>query len=234
MFLSSNGQFLSLQACAAVASLCLAGCWALSGPAEAQVANMANGPASIPLAVTAKSELRPLWKELTPAQQEALKPLALHWNDISEPQKRKWLALSANYGKMNDTERANLHERMLDWGSLSVAERSRARLNFAEAKRLTPSEKKAKWEAYQTLSTEEKNQLAKQAPAKLPGAATAVRPVSPQKLVVVPPARKDVVKNQSIATEAHQIDPKTLLPLALQRVELNNPAGSPPAKTTAQ
>lgn len=233
MFLSSNGQFLSLQAYAAVASLCLAG-WAISAPAMAQVAAIASGPASIPLAVTAKTELRPLWKELTPAQQEALKPLAMHWNDISEPQKRKWLALSANYGKMNGTERANLHERMLDWGSLSVAERSRARLNFAEAKRLTPSEKKAKWEAYQTLSAEEKHQLAKQAPTKLPGAATAVRPISPQKLVVVPAARKDVIKNPSIVTEAHQIDPKTLLPLALQRVEVGNPAGSAPAKTTAQ
>ena len=233
MFLSSNGQFFSLQAYAALTSLCLAG-FMLAAPAVAQVANLANSPASIPLAATTKTELRPLWKELTPAQQEALRPLALHWNDISEPQKRKWLALSANYGKMNATEQANLHERMLDWGSLSVAERSRARLNFAEAKRLTPSEKKAKWEAYQTLTPEERQKLAKQAPSKLSGAATAVRPVAPQKLVLVPTARKDDIKTPSIVTEARQVDPKTLLPLALHRVDLGNPAASAPAKATVQ
>jgi hypothetical protein len=233
MFLSSHGQFRPPQARAVLTVAYLVGLL-LAEPVFAQTTPTTAGPASIPLVTSAKVEQHPLWKELTPGQQDALRPLASHWNDISEGQKRKWLALSVNFGKMNQTEQANLHERMLDWGSLSISERSRARLNFAETKRLTPTEKKAKWEAYQTLTAEEKEKLAKQAPTKLSGAATAVRPVAPQKLVAVPVARKDDAKNPSIVTEAHQIDPKTLLPLALQRVDLGSTTGTGSAKPTAQ
>ena len=48
-----------------------------------------------------KAITRPLWSELTPAQQQALAPLSRHWNTVSEAQKRKWLALSENYPKMS-------------------------------------------------------------------------------------------------------------------------------------
>ena len=49
---------------------------------------------------------------------------------------------------------------------------------------LTPEEKQAKWQSYQTLSAEEKQKLAAKATPKPTGAATAVKPVSPQKLAV--------------------------------------------------
>ncbi len=234
---ASGGQFFLQQAYAATVCFCMVGFAAAAYSAEplaGAAVTAGYGPASIPLTTATQVEQKPLWKELTPSQQEALKPLAPHWNNINEFQKRKWLAMSVNFGKMSPTEQANLHERMLDWGALSAAQRSQARLNFAETKRLAPTEKKAKWEAYQTLAPEEKQKLAKQAPAKLPGAATAVRPVAPQKLATVPAERKNVVKSPSIATEAHQIDPKTLLPLRLQRVGLDGAAGSNAPKATPQ
>lgn len=175
------------------------------------------GPASPPAASAAKPEQKPLWNELTPAQQLALKPLAAHWNNIGEQQKRKWLALSVNFEKMSPTMQTVLQERMLDWGALSGVQRSQARLNFAEAKRLSPAEKQAKWEAYQTLDPEEKAKLAKQVQKKLPGAATGVKLIPPQKLATVPPERKNEPKGPSIATGWHQIDPHTLLPLPAYR-----------------
>ena len=71
-----------------------------------------------------------------------------------------------------------------------LLQRAAARLNFAKAKELskelTPEEKKAKWQTYQALSPEEKAKLAAKATPKPTGAATAVKPVEPQKLAVTP------------------------------------------------
>ena len=101
-------------------------------------------------------------------------------------QKRKWLALSRNYSEMSAEDRKTLHSRMIEWAALSNQQRTQARLNFAEVKRIPADERKAKWEQYQALSEEEKRKLAERAPPKPRGAAIPVRPVSSQKLVPVP------------------------------------------------
>ena len=134
---------------------------------------------------------RPLWVELTPLQQQALAPLASSWNTtISEAQKRKWLAISKNYSTLSAEGQATLTSRMNEWVALSPQQRAQARLNFGKTKelsrQLTPEEKKAKWEAYQALSPEEKQKLAAKGSPSPTGAATAVKPVSPQKLAAVP------------------------------------------------
>jgi hypothetical protein len=143
-------------------------------------------------AVTKTTASKPLWAELTPMQQQALAPLASGWNTtISEPQKRKWLEISKNYPSLTPEGQANLHSRMNEWVTLSPQQRAQARLNFARtkelSKQLTPEEKKAKWQTYQALSPEEKQKLAAKASPKPVGAATAVKPVAPQKLAAVPP-----------------------------------------------
>lgn len=136
---------------------------------------------------------RPAWQELTPMQQQSLKPLAASWNRLSEQQKRKWLQISNNYASLSPAEQANLHGRMNEWVSLSPQQRAQARLNFGKtrelSKELTPEQKKAQWQTYQALSPEEKQKLAAKASPKPAGAATAVKPVSPQKLAAVPPHR---------------------------------------------
>jgi hypothetical protein len=124
-------------------------------------------------------------------QQQALKPLASSWDTVSEAQKRKWLEISKNYPSLSPEEQAVMHSRMNEWVTLSPQQRAQARLNFAKTKelsrQLTPEEKKAKWQTYQALSPEEKQKLAAKAPPKPTGAATAVKPVAPQKLAPVPP-----------------------------------------------
>ena len=124
-------------------------------------------------------------------QQQALAPLASSWNTtISEAQKRKWLAISQNYSTLSPEGQATLNSRMNEWVMLSPQQRAQARLNFGQTKelsrQLTPEEKKARWEAYQALSPEEKQKLAARASPNPAGAATAVKPVPPQKLATTP------------------------------------------------
>lgn len=132
----------------------------------------------------------PLWSELTPGQQRALLPLASDWNGISEAQKRKWLEISNNYRTLTPAKKAKLTSRMKEWVALSPQQRAQARLNFGKTKelsrQLTPEEKKAKWNAYQALSPEEKKKLAAKASRKPSGAATAIKPVPPHKLAALP------------------------------------------------
>lgn len=157
-------------------------------------------------------ESKPLWKELTPAQQQSLKPLAANWPTLGEAHKRKWLAMSQNYAALPVPEQQKLHSRMVQWGSLSPQQRTTARLNFAESNRLTPRDKAENWRAYQALSPEERQKLAAKAQITTPGAAAAVKPVSPQKLAVVPSTRRDSKSTGDMAGNHPSVDTNTLLP----------------------
>ena len=82
-----------------------------------------------------------------------------------------------------------MHSRMVEWVGMSPQARAQARLNFAKTKELSGTlsaeEKKAKWQTYQALSQEEKRKLAEKAAPKVTGAATAIKPVAPQRLTSV-------------------------------------------------
>ncbi len=157
------------------------------------------------------------WSKLTPQQKTALQPLSRNWDSLSAGQQRKWLEVSRNYPSLSAADKANMHSRMAEWGALSNRERAEARLNFATttelAHELTPQEKKAKWEAYQSLSAEDKKKLAEKGSRPPVGAATAIRPVAPQKLVTLPTPANTAIKppkmpadssaNDSAATADH-------------------------------
>jgi Protein of unknown function (DUF3106) len=129
---------------------------------------------------------RPTWAQLTVQQQVALLPLASVWDPLSEAQKRKWLEISKNHPALPAEDQARMHSRMVEWVGMSPQQRAQARLNFAQTQELsTPlsaDEKKAKWQSYQALSADEKEKLARKAAPKPTGAATAIRPVAPEKL----------------------------------------------------
>ena len=163
---------------------------------------------------------KPEWRELNPSQQLALRPLAVKWSSINEAQKRKWLAISQNFAALPPAEQTRLHGRMTEWVALSPQERSQARLNFAGARDLPADERMAKWQAYQALTPEERQELAAQGPVKPTGAATAIKPSPAQKLVVTPTMGKSLdAKDQRktrpaprIATAPHEVGQNTLLP----------------------
>ena len=123
---------------------------------------------------------------------------------MSEGHKRKWIALSANHASLQPAEQAKQHERMKDWAALSPQQRAQARLNFGQTQALPAEEKKAKWDAYQALSPEERKSLAEKGRQRPAGAAPAVRPVAAQKLATVPavqPGTRHPSKIAGAATE---------------------------------
>ena len=152
---------------------------------------------------------RPLWMDLTESQQQALAPLSQLWPTMTEPHKRKWLAISQNFGQLSADEQTTVQGRMREWAALRPQQRTAARLNYADAKQLLQDDKKAKWEAYQALSPEAKQKLAAQQGQPVLGAAPAIKPVSPAKLATPPVASTNKALPR-IATD--QAAPATLLP----------------------
>jgi hypothetical protein len=161
--------------------------------AAAQPGRQAPAAAAAPAAKTpSNAPSKPTWHELTPRQQRALEPLAASWDELTEPHKRKWLAISRDYATLSPKEQEMMHSRMTEWSKLSNQQREQARLNFAAVKQLPLDERKAKWEAYQALSPEEKSKLAERAATvHSPGAAAGVRPSSVQKFAPVPAVALD-------------------------------------------
>lgn len=171
-------------------------------PTTAQTTSAARPAPSLPG--------RPLWMDLTESQQQALAPLIQLWPTMTEPHKRKWLAVSQNFSQLSSDDQATVQGRMREWAALSPQQRAAARLNYADAKQLLQEDKKAKWEAYQALSPEAKQKLASQQSVQpVLGAAPAVKPVSATKLAT-PPAASANKALPRIATD--QVAPTTLLP----------------------
>ena len=120
------------------------------------------------------------WGKLKPAQKAALQPLSANWASLTEGHRRKWLAVSANFAQFSPADKTKLHGRMTDWASLSTQQREQARINFAQTKTLTSSDKQAKWESYKALPPETKQALANINVAPKPtGAATAADNIAP-------------------------------------------------------
>lgn len=205
-----------LTRCVAILALVASGTcatWAQGPQNAASSARPASAgkPATKSTTPTASS---PAWNDLTPAQQQALKPLQANWSTLTASHKRKWIALSQTYPSMPAPEQARLHSRMTEWAVLSPRQRADARLNFAESQQHSPDERRAKWQAYQALSPEEKQKLAAGAKPKTRGAAPAVKPVPAQKLAVVPgaAAKSGQKQHPAIAGTSGKLDQNTLLP----------------------
>lgn len=161
---------------------------------------------------------KPAWKELTPAQRQALQPLAPHWDRLSERHKLKWLALSKNYPALSSDEQVKLHLRMRKWATLSQQQRAQARQNFKEIKGLSPEQKASQWEAYQALSPEEKRKLAQQARPQAAGVTTAVKPGTTPKLSQIP--RWASTARPHVAEATFPLQQYTLLPRVEARSEV--------------
>ncbi|WP_395059830.1 DUF3106 domain-containing protein [Polaromonas sp.] len=212
-----------------------AGRWALlllvAASAISTAQTVSPAPAAAPAkTVVAQAFAGPGWNELTPAQREILNPLASAWPSLSQSHKRKWLEMTRSYGSLPADEQTKMQGRMKEWVALSPQQRIQARLNFAKtkelSKELTAEEKKAKWEAYQSLSTEEKQKLADKAPTKPVGAAPASKPVARQKLATIPSAEEQAKAKAApkIAVSQSMDTPPGLAPAATPA----SPNGTPP------
>lgn len=178
-------------------------------PSTATLVKPGKTPSSVSGAALPKSFSSLDWNSLTPAQHNALKPLTSSWTNLSDGHKRKWITLSANYPQMSGTEQTKLHDRMAQWASLSPRQREQARLNFAETKQIAPQQKSEKWQAYQALSPEEKQKLAKSAQPKPPRTALAAQPVASDKISRMP--MKKTSGGVAVPASAPTLSKNTLL-----------------------
>lgn len=150
---------LTLRATLVAASVVAAGL-----AAQPSLAQGGGGARSV-----ANAEAGPRWQELTPSQRSALKPLERDWAGIDAPRKQKWLEVANRYPGMPQAEQERISARMAEWVRLSPAERGQARLNFQNSRQITTEERQARWQAYQSLSPEERSKLAERAgPASAP------------------------------------------------------------------
>lgn len=153
------------------------------------------------------------WAQLSAEQRTALQPLAALWPTLQPEHQRKWIALAHNFERMAPHEQATLQSRMNEWAQLTPAQRTRARLNFGEARTVPADEKRSKWEEYQALPAEERDRLAREQPRPPAGAAPALRPAPPGRIVrpptPVPPPGATAAPD---ARRQVPLDRNTLLP----------------------
>jgi len=139
------------------------------------------------------------WNSLTPAQQNALRPLQKEWNSIEANRKTKWIEVADKLPSMHPEERERIQARMTDWANMTPAQRGQARLNYKEAQRLPAEDRKARWEAYQSLSSDQQRDLAARA---APASSPARRPRRDE-----PAAKSNVVPNTAYAQRPAAIAP---------------------------
>jgi len=144
------------SAAIAVTAISLLGfCWCGISMAQ-NPASPARAAAALKPASSAEQGIR--WRDLRPAQQAALKPLEREWAGIDAPRKQKWVEMSARFQSLSPAEQARVQERMAEWARLTPLERGQARLNFQEAKQLPPEDRQARWNAYQSLTPEQREE----------------------------------------------------------------------------
>ncbi len=114
-------------------------------------------------AVGADAERGPTWSSLAAGQKSALKPLERDWRSIGPDHKQKWLDIAAQVPALSADERQRIQARMTEWATLTPEQRGAARFQFKQAQQWAPSNRAARWEAYQALPEAEKKQLASRA-----------------------------------------------------------------------
>ena len=162
-----------VAAIAAMAGLAwFAGDVVAQGPGSAAPPPAARSLVPSAVAAKPKTEDGPRWQKLKPAQRDTLKPLQQEWSQLDASSKLKWIELSERLPSLPVDERTRVQARMAEWAKLTPAERGQARLRFQEAKQIPPSDRRSRWDAYQALPLEEKNELAaRAAAARTPNAA---------------------------------------------------------------
>jgi hypothetical protein len=152
----------------------------------------------------------PKWSDLSNKEKTALKPLFPLWSQMSSAHKNKWLALSANFSELSASDQEKLQTRMTQWGSLTSEQRAQARFIFNQVQQIPSDDRLSKWQAYQALDAQQKDQLAQDARVLPHSAAISPKPIS------APINNKNLFnaaqKVDHTRIELDQIADKTLLP----------------------
>jgi len=195
-------------------ALLLAASAAATAQAPAQPVPKAPVPPPPFSAPTARTEAGVRWQALTPAQRQTLAPLERDWSGIDAQRKQKWLQIADRFPSLPPPERSRITERMNEWSRLTPAERGEMRLRYQEAQQVPAPARSAKWQEYQNLPPDAKEQFAARAAASAAAPAKAA-PVPGAKAVPGTrdggQAKANVVPNPSLAQR-----PKPVAPTVVQ------------------
>lgn len=106
--------------------------------------------------------IKPRWSDLTPTQQEALRPLQDQWDTFDSDRKRKWLEVASRYPNLSPEGKQRFHERMPTLAGMTPTQRATARDNFRKAYELPLDQRQSMVEQYQQLPEDKKQALATQ------------------------------------------------------------------------
>lgn len=154
----------------------------------------------------------PTWARLSAAQKTILLPLGTDWDSLDAARKSQWLEVAARFSALPAEEQARAQDRMREWAGLSPAERQQARIGFQGAKKISADERQAKWEAYQALPQEQRQQLADKAARKLATQASKAGTTSAADKT----GDKSLAKSNIVPAPALSPAPKAVAPSLLQ------------------
>lgn len=179
-------------------------------PAWGQAPPAAKNPSAHPQLVITSG---PVWSELSRSQQKVLAPLAPDWESLEPVRKRKWMAVAQTYPQMAPAEQAKLQARMTEWAALSPRQRTLARLNFSESKKLPTSDRAADWDAYKALPPEDRQKFVEKAASAPKSAALAPKRSTLDKVTQVPVTRHTpTTELGNSSAMVPTLNRKTLLP----------------------
>ncbi|OYU12329.1 MAG: hypothetical protein CFE38_07565 [Comamonadaceae bacterium PBBC1] len=188
-------------------------------PAPADAALVSVAPSQAAVEVTSASHSVPTattpalkrWPKLSERQKQALSPLRDQWDTLTEQQRTKWLNISDTFLQLSDEEQITMHGRMSEWARMSPKDRNAARFNFNSTRSLSVDDKRAQWEAYQSLPAHDKQQLSSGPKPPIKSASRTTLPAS-SRLVSPPALPVNTPKGIPLVAPSQPIDPKTLLP----------------------
>jgi hypothetical protein len=164
---------------------------------------------------------KPLWVELSPAQQHALTPLSAEWDGLDASHKKKWLTIGNKFSSLKPDQQLRVQNRMRDWAKLTPAQRRVARESYSRAKKLDSHEKSTKWQQYQQLPEDQRQKLAEDAAAKKrvanlpPASQSKGKLTSPPKNSSKTSAEQFAVQptsNKSVPSSSHPQEVRSALP----------------------
>jgi hypothetical protein len=123
---------------------------------------------------------------------------------------------------------------MSEWSRLPPAERARARLNFQEARQLSPEERQQQWEAYRSLPAAQRRDLAERAQAPVRGAPNSELPAAGAKSNVVRAAAAPVPHPVSPTVVQRGAGATTSLVTKPTKPPLHQQAGLPKVAATPE
>jgi hypothetical protein len=124
---------------------------------------IAGAPVSAQTATLNALGEAPAWSALSRQQQQVLAPLAPKWATMDDTSRGKWASVADRYHRLSPQEQQRIDNRLASWAKMDPIQRGEARARFQQAQGLSAQERQRRWEAYQALPEQEREDLARQA-----------------------------------------------------------------------